>query len=79
MSTTQRAHGGPPDSGVTHRPQTLRVFTPTPYSYERFLRGSVGLPLKMPLPSGSGALVAPYAYMPALCGTSEEGERSGDV
>jgi hypothetical protein len=45
MIVAQGAYGWPSCSCTTHRPRTLRVYTPTPDGYERFLRESVGLPL----------------------------------
>ena len=63
MIVTQRAYG---------LPRTLRVYTPTPYSFERFLWESVSLPLDMPPPKGpppsscTGAPVTPHARSIAL-------------
>jgi hypothetical protein len=50
MSTAQGAYSCPLCSCATRWPWTLRVYTPTPDGYERFLRESVGLPIDRPRP-----------------------------
>jgi hypothetical protein len=78
MSATQGASDRPPCPCGTHRPRTLRVYTPTPDSYERFLRESVGLPPDTPPPirpppaSGTGAPVTPHTHITPLFVTCGE-------
>jgi hypothetical protein len=50
MSATPGVYGWPPGSCATYGPRPLRVYTPTPDSYEHFLRESVGLPVDRPRP-----------------------------
>jgi hypothetical protein len=78
MSAAHRACGWPLCPCRTHRPRTLRVYTPTPDGFERFLRESVGLPLdtphsiRPPPASGTGAPVTPHTHTTPLFVTCGE-------